>query len=210
MNRCLNRAPGSWRSWLIGLIVLLAGCGGGGDGGGGASCSPSPRINSSASTQATVGQQYRYHVDARYACIPFFTDCGGIDAVQLPPGAGIDDLRDAVFWTPSAGSENATVPFTIATKPDLCGDRVTQSWSVTVRAAPVIESFTASRSSVNPGESVSLTAVFRGGTGTIDGVNSIVTSGVPITTAAISADTSFTLRVNNGRDCRSPDSLLST
>ena len=127
------------------LVPTLAACGGGGgSGGGGAvSCSPRPSITSTPPTTATVGQQYRYHARAQYACIPFLTHCGGIDGVQLPADAGIDNTRAAVFWTPSPSHANTIVGLAIATKPDPCGDRATQSWSVTVASdttAPTIAS----------------------------------------------------------------------
>lgn len=176
------------------MLVAISSCGGGG-GDGGASCSPPPAISSNPPTAATVGQQYAYWVDASYVCIPFFTPCGGIDGVQLPPGAGIDDFRDLVYWTPAPGHAGTSVPFTIATEPDLCGDRATQSWSVQVLAAPSIQSFSASAQFVSPGQSVTLLPRFEG-SGTIDGIGP-VTSGVAIMTAPLHASATFTLTVVN-------------
>jgi hypothetical protein len=66
---------------------------------------------------------------------------------------------------------------------------------VAVYPPPVIESFTASESAIHPGQSVSLTAVFHG-FGHIDSIGSI-TSGVPVSTAALASDTSFRLVVGN-------------
>jgi len=83
-----------------------------------------------------LGDQYRYHVDATLACIPFFT-CGGIALLQGPPGAGVDDIRGAVYWTPASTDLNRTVAFSITTSADLCGDRARQSWNVTVVAPPL-------------------------------------------------------------------------
>ena len=127
-------------------------------------------------------------------CVPFFTDCG-VELLAGPAGAGVDLIRQAVFWTPSAQDVNASRQFVLATVPDSCGERATQSWSVAVVPAPAIESFSADRTIVAPGETVTLTALFQG-TGSIDGVGA-VSSAVPVATAALSADTSFVLRVTN-------------
>lgn len=114
------------------LLVLAASCGGGGDdGGSGATCTPSPSIDSTPPTQATVGVQYRYHVQFTMFCIPFFTACG-VDLVRGPTGAGIDPIRVAVFWDPSSADAGTSQQFTIATKSDPCGNRATQSWTVSV------------------------------------------------------------------------------
>lgn len=127
------------RRWLTGgVFALAAGCGGGGgDGGGGSggSCSPAPAILSSPPTVGSVDQQYVYEVSARMFCIPFFTACG-IDFLQGPPQSGFDSIRGLVYWNVSPSDVNATVPFTIATKSDLCGNRAVQSWSVHVAPPP--------------------------------------------------------------------------
>ena len=180
-------------------VVLLSACGGGGGGdGGGPLCpsnNPAPRISSAPPTQVTVGQQYTYVADAAYSCLLFIVPaiCGAIEGVQLPAGARVS--RDAVVWTPSASNVNATVSFAIQTPADLCGERARQSWVVTVLPMPTIQSFAASKSTVAPGETVTLTAVFQGN-GAIDGLGT-VTSGVPITTAPLLSDQSFRLSVFN-------------
>src|ERR1700741_2304166 len=126
---------------VLSCVLLLSACGGGGGSGGGgsASCSPSPRINSAPPTQVTVGQHYQYHVNFTMFCIPFFTICG-VDFLSGPSGAGVDPIRAAVFWTPTPADVGAPRQFSIATKADLCGNRATQSWSVTALAAPAIQS----------------------------------------------------------------------
>ena len=110
------------------LVALVAACGGGGDDGG-SSCSPAPSINSTPPTTVRVGDQYHYFVEFTLACIPF--TCG-VELVQAPPGAGIDNIRGAVFWTPTAADANRAVTFAIATSSDLCGHRATQTWIVIV------------------------------------------------------------------------------
>src|SRR5688572_16411309 len=147
--------------WLSSAFIagFLIGCGGGGSdgGGGGASCSPAPSISSDPPTAATVGQQYRYHPTVRYVCIPFLTACGGIDGVQLPAGAGINPTPAAVFWTPAPSHANATVGVTIATKPDPCGNRASQSWTISVApdtTAPTIGSISPTGSATPPNTNI--------------------------------------------------------
>lgn len=176
------------RALLAGLAVItLASCGGGGDGDDdGAYCSPAPRITSVPPTVATVGQQYSYRPVATFLCtteLPFFSP------VSCSPFMG------SVDWIPAANQLNTNVPFQFETPPDICGRRATQSWTVRVHAAPVIESFIASNEAINPGESVMLTSVFQG-SGQIDGLGP-VTSGVPITSAPLLNDTIFRLTVTN-------------
>jgi len=68
---------------------------------------------------------------------------------------------------------------------------------------PAIASITAAKETVTTGKSTTLTAVFSGGTGSINhGVNG-VTSGVPISTGVLTADTDFTLTVT-GPDGTTP------
>ena len=121
------KGPIHKRGMLL-MAALLVACGGGG-GGDGASCSPAPAITSTPPTSATVNQQYQYQVDFTLACL--FFGCG-FELLTAPPGAGIDNIRSAVFWTPDASQANRSVQFTIATFNDLCGHRATQSWLVLV------------------------------------------------------------------------------
>src|SRR5256885_484161 len=187
------------RVLLRGLAVIaLTSCGGGDDGG---SCffsppPPPPRINAYPSTVATAGYLYRVGVGAAYTCwfLPLVpVTCGGFVALQLPAGARADDF--GVSWIPSANQVNTDVQFAIATGRDICGHQATQSWTVHVYAPPVIESFTAERVFLLPGESAVLTAVFHG-SGQIEGLGR-VTSGVPITTPVLNTNTSFKLVVGN-------------
>lgn len=63
-------------------------------------------------------------------------------------------------------------------------------------SAPTITSFTSSSSAVAAGSSVDLTAVFTGGTGSIDNGVGSVSSGVA-KSATVTADTTYTLTVTN-------------
>jgi hypothetical protein len=69
--------------------------------------------------------------------------------------------------------------------------------TVTVVPLPVITSFAASPAVVNPGGSATLTAVFSGGTGTLDQGIGAVTSGTGTSTGPIVALTTYTLTVTN-------------
>jgi Bacterial Ig-like domain len=183
------------RSALLGglAVIALTSCGGGDDC---AFSAPPPRINSYPPTRATAGHLYGYDVDAAYTCwfLPLVPmTCGGIVGVQLPAGASAGD--SGVSWTPPENQVNTDVPFVIATGRDICGHQARQSWTVHVYAPPVIESFTAERAFILPGESTVLIAVFQG-TGRIDGLGP-VTSGVPVASPVLNTPTTFTLIVTN-------------
>jgi hypothetical protein len=63
------------------------------------------------------------------------------------------------------------------------------------KVVPAIASFAATATSVPAGHATALTAVFLHGTATIDHGLGAVTSGVPVSTGALTADTTFTLTV---------------
>ena len=104
------------------------------------------------------------------------------------------------------GSVNKGVPVTISpattttytlTYTDNIGTLFT-SVTVQVGSAPAITSLNAAQPIVTAGTSTMLDAVFTGGSGTIDNGIGPVTSGVPISTGILNADTTFTLTVTNG------------
>jgi hypothetical protein len=185
------------RTLLVALSVLaLSSCGGGGEDE--VNCLYSaPRITSSPTTVATAGYQYAYPVNATYNCwvsaslIPVV--CRNVIGLQLPTGASASGTN--VSWNVPANQANTDVNFAISTPPDVCGNRATQSWTVHVHAPPVIESFGAERTYIVRGESTMLTGVFHG-SGQIEGLGPI-TSGVPVATPALNANTGFTLIVTN-------------
>ena len=69
--------------------------------------------------------------------------------------------------------------------------------TVTVVPLPLVTSFSASSAVVKPGGNSTLTAVFSGGTGTVDQGVGVVTSGVGTSTGPVIAITTYTLTVTN-------------
>ena len=67
----------------------------------------------------------------------------------------------------------------------------------TTIAAPAITSFTASVLTVPSGTATTLTAIFSNGTGSVNQSVGTVTSGIPVSTGNLSANTTFTLTVTN-------------
>lgn len=196
----LTAIPRDWltavlRCPFVGLLsALLAACGGGGGDGDGGTCTinPPPRLDGTPPVYATVGAQYQASFDASYSCFLIFT-CDAVDVLEAPAGAAAS--HDFVYWTPSADQVNKSFRFAIATPSDICGNRLSRSWTVAVFPPPVIQSFSADRTTVLVGENVSLTAVFEGN-GFIAGVGPVV-SGVPVMTGGITQNTSFVLTVSN-------------
>ena len=90
-------------------------------------------------------------------------------------------------------SPTVTTTYTLTVTP-AAGTALTQQATVTVYPAPIITSFQASKSGITAGESVSLTAVFTGGTGVITPGNLAVTSGNAVTVTP-STTTTYTLTV---------------
>lgn len=174
------------------LILAAAGCGGGGGGSGGTCTSdPAPSITGTPPINATVGTRYQASFEATYTCLIFI--CDAVDIVQGPRGATVS--HDFVYWDPSPDQANKSFTFVISTRPDFCGNTASTSWTVSVFSPPVIRQFSADRTTVVPGESVTLTTVFEG-TGTISGIGP-VTSGMSVRTGALSSDTNFVLTVRN-------------
>lgn len=77
------------------------------------------------------------------------------------------------------------------------GLTATQTVAVDAVTAPTITSFTAAKSTVTKGKPASLTAVFTGGTGTVNQGVGAVTTGVAKATGNLAANTTFTLTVTN-------------
>ncbi len=88
-----------------------------------------------------------------------------------------------------------TTTYTLTVTPPV-GAAITQMATVTVVPAPAITSFAASPTTVGPGGSTNLTAVFANGTGLITPGSITVTSGTPVSVSP-TATTVYTLQVTN-------------
>jgi hypothetical protein len=112
---------------------------------------------------------------------------GGTGAVNN--GVGAVTSGTAVTVKPTA-----TTTYTL-TVTNTAGTTVTATATVTVVPPPTITSFTAGAATITSGNSTTLTGVFSGGTGSINGVGA-VTSGVAVTVKP-PATTTYTLTVTN-------------
>lgn len=132
-------------------------------------------------------------------------------------GATIITLGDTTVLTPNFGggsgaingvavtsgkpfvvrpSDNTTYQLTV-TNAQGDVDHTAAPVSITVVAAPLITSFGPAAANVTIGGSTTLTAVFTGGTGTVDGGVGAVTSGSAASTGVISVNKTFNLTVTN-------------
>ena len=107
-----------------------------------------------------------------------------------------------LYYTPtSVGTCTLTCKVTNA-----AGISATGSTTVTVIAAPVITSFTASNTSIMLGGSVAMTPLFSLGTGVIDHGVGPVTSGNPVTVSP-AINTTYTLTVTNAAGTTTAQSI---
>jgi hypothetical protein len=162
-------------------------------------CSPTPHIEGNPAPEATAGHPYRAHFTGGYVC--GMSSCFSLVPVSLPSGAEIDPYGRTVVWTPSASQAGAKHVLRVRTPYDSCGDSATYNWTVTVLPAPTITRFEAAATTVPPGGTTTLTAVFANGTGRIDlwtgGTLGTVQSGVPVTTPPLVVTTTYELIVLN-------------
>lgn len=125
-------------------------------------------------------------------------------------GASVPTQSGATYaWTITGGSITngaATAAVTFSAGPigtltlqctvtNLAGASASSSKAIPVQSIPAITSFTASRDTVTNGESVSLTAVFLGGTGTLNPGAAPIISGVPVVVGPITGTVTYTLTV---------------
>ncbi len=92
-------------------------------------------------------------------------------------------------------SPTTTTTYTLTVTPP-AGAAITATVNVTVDPAPTITSFVANPTSVGPGGSTNLTAVFANGTGVITPGNLPIFSGTPLSVSP-TATTTYTLTVTN-------------
>lgn len=156
---------------------------------------PAPAISSFSADKSTITTGGTANLTAVFS--------GGTGAVDK--GVGTVTSGTAV----STGALTATTTFTLTvTSPD--GATKTAQTTVTVVPAATITSFTASPTYVPySGGTTQLTAVFAGGTGSVDQNVGAVTSGVAVTTGTITSATTYTLTVTNpaGDSVTSPVSI---
>ncbi len=96
---------------------------------------------------------------------------------------------------PVTVNPTTTTTYTLTVTPPI-GTAITAPVSVTVDPAPTITSFVANPTTVGPGGSSNLTAVFANGTGVITPGNLPITSGVPVSVSP-TATTIYTVTVTN-------------
>ena len=166
-------------------------------------------LNGSISAQVTV-TVVPLPVITSFSASPSVGDAGGAGLTVVNSGGsvtltavfsggtgtvdqGIGAVTSGVGTSTVPASESTTYTLTVT---NAVGGSTTAQLTVVV-SLPSITSFTASPNPVSSGGSVTLTAVFSGGTGTVDQGIGAVTSGVGTSTGPISADTTYTLTVTN-------------
>ena len=134
-----------------------------------------------------------------FAAVPDIITAGDSAALQVSYANGSGTIDNGVG--PVTASDSVPVAPTVTTDytltvSDAVGRSINQTTRVTVVAAPVITSFTASPLSVSPGASVTLTTNFSNGSGSIDNAVGAVNSGdAPVVNPT--ATTTYRLTVTN-------------
>jgi sugar lactone lactonase YvrE len=108
---------------------------------------------------------------------------------------GIGSVSSGVAVATGSLAGNTTYTLTVTNG---AGTSVTAQETVEVQAAPAITSFTAALPAVTAGSATTLTAVFTGGTGTINQGIGPVSTGVAAATGSLAGNTTYTLTVTNG------------
>ena len=151
-----------------------------------------PAITSANTVTYTVGTNGTFNVTTTGSPTPALTKTG-----TLPNNVTFTDNANGtatISGTPAAGTTgNYSITITAAngTAPN-----AQQSFTLGVVAAPAITSFTSGASTITSGSSTTLTAVFTGGTGTVNPGALAISSGVPVNISP-SANTTYTLTVTN-------------
>jgi len=134
-----------------------------------------------------------------FVALPASIDFGQSAALTAVFAGGTGEIDNGVgtvtSGTPVTVTPSVTTTYTL-TATGAAGQTVTKTAVVTV-GAPTIVSFTAAPTSISLGDSATLTAVFSGGTGSVDNSVGTVTSGTPVTVTPTTT-TTYTLRVTNG------------
>lgn len=117
-----------------------------------------------------------------------------LTAVFTGTGTIDNGIGAVVSGVPITVSPILTTIYTLTASNSL-GASSTATTTVSVVNAPIITSFTASSTSITSGGSTTLTPVFAGGTGAINGIGNVV-SGVGVNVSP-TASTTYTLSVSN-------------
>jgi len=158
-----------------------------------------PAVGTAITQQATVTVVPLPTITS-FTSTPSSITAGGIGAsltAVFAGGTGVITPGNIAVTSGNAVPVNPTVTttYTLTVTPPI-GTAITQTTSVTVYPAPTITSFVASPSTIGPGGSASLTAVFANGTGVITPGNIPVTSGTPVSVSP-TITTNYTLTVTN-------------
>ena len=145
---------------------------------------PAPEITSFVSAAGTITAGQAVDLTAVFAAI--FAD----------GSASIDNGVGAVTSnTPTSVAPAATTTYTL-TATNGAGTAVTSAVTVTVVPAPEITGFESAAGTITAGDAVDLTAVFAGGSASIDNGVGAVTSNTP-TSVSPNATTTYTLTATN-------------
>ena len=162
------------------LLLLTLGCGGGGGNG-----NPQVAVTLDASSVAvTTGLRHAFT-----ATVTGTSDTRVEWSVQEPNGGTVDSSGN--YTAPATPGEYHVVATSLAD--------TSRSAAVSVSAVnpPSITSFSASSNEVPSGQTVMLTAVFSGGTATVDHGIGAVTSGTPVATGPLAQNQVYVLTVTN-------------
>ncbi|HJW09445.1 MAG TPA: hypothetical protein VJ483_07390 [Holophagaceae bacterium] len=174
------------------ILVPVLGCGGGGGGSSSGGSTPPPPVSVSVTSTST-------------AATPTVTTNGTLTFTATVSNA----TNTTVSWSVQEGAAGGTITSGgVYTAPGVSGTyhviatpaadpSKAKTTAVTVVVPPAITSFTAAKGTVTAGSGTLLTAVFSGGTGSVDHALGTVTSGAAKNTGNLAATTVFTLTVTN-------------
>ncbi|MGB8028562.1 MAG: hypothetical protein WCF30_02765 [Terracidiphilus sp.] len=160
-----------------------------------------PPAVGTAITQTATVTVYPAPTITSFVATPSSITAGGTTGASLTAvfsnGTGVITPGNITVTSgaPVPVNPTTTTNYTLTVTPPV-GTAITATASVTVDPAPVITSFVASPTTVGPGGSASLTAVFANGTGVITPGSIPVTSGVPVSVSP-TATTIYTVTVTN-------------
>ena len=125
-------------------------------------------------------------------------------AASVPMQSGATYAWTITGGNITSGATTATVTFSAGpigtltlqcTVTNLAGASASSSKAIPVQSIPAIASWTSSKSIVTNGQSVTLRAVFSGGTGTVNLGVGAITSGVPVVVQPVNGVQTYTLTV---------------